>query len=80
MATPGFTNTVEWLISQIRVSSTHVDYLKTGHAAAGVTFSGEPALVRELMDRFAELSENGQIERAHKPQTVDLVASVQRAG
>lgn len=65
-----YQNSVEWLMSQVRVTSTHTDYLRTGHCAAACTFSGEPHLVRELMDRFAELSEAGQSQRAHAKEEV----------
>jgi hypothetical protein len=64
-----FENDVAWLMRQMRVTSGHVDYLRDGQtAAASVTFSGEPALVRELLTRFAEASEAGQLERARVTQ------------
>lgn len=68
-----FANSVEWLMAQVRLTSTHVDYLKSGHCAAAVQFNGEPHLVRELLDRFCELSES---ERP-RPQTADLIRDVQ---
>jgi hypothetical protein len=57
-----FVNDVEWLMQQMHVSAAHCDYLRNGRAVASITFSGEPALVRELSTRFAEMSEAGQAE------------------
>lgn len=58
-----FENSVEWLMSQVRVSALHGDFLRDGKVAASVTFSGDSALVRDLLNRFAELSEGGQAKR-----------------
>ena len=68
----GFTNSIEWLIQQVRVSGVHYDYLKDGRICASVTFSGESALVRQLLDRMAELSESGRPQ----PQVVDVLRHI----
>ena len=58
-----FENPIEYLISQVKVMSQHVDYAPSGRGVASLQFNGEPALVRQLLDRIAELSENGQLQR-----------------
>lgn len=75
----GYANSTEFLMRESKVLSQHVDYARNGEGVATLVFRGQPDLVRELIDRFAELSEDGQRERQgkHPPQTVDLVASLQ---
>lgn len=60
------------LVRRVVVTSAHVDYLKDGRAAASVQFNGEPAVVRELLDLVAELSESGR----PAPQTAEVLRRV----
>lgn len=67
-----FENSIEFLMSNVRIASANADWLRDGRVAAAVTFNGESALVRELLNRFAELSEAGR----PKPQTHEMLQQV----
>ena len=68
----GFENPLEWLAQQVRICAYHCEYQRDGRLIASVTLNGEAALVRQLLDRLAELSESGR----PAPQTADVLAHI----
>jgi len=64
-----FENDLAWLVQQMRVSSFHAEYQPSGRLIASLTFSGEAPLVRQLLDRLAELSE-GNRPAAQAPEVL----------
>ena len=64
-----FENPLEWLVQQMQVSSVHYEYHRSGRLIVSITFSGEAPLVRQLLDRMAELSEGNRPQ----PQTAEVL-------